>query len=86
MADAPQEEAAARKLARLLREQGWRTFSARDVLRLERSRLATKDELDPALVLLEEAAIIAPVPGTPRPRGGRPARLFNVNPRLWAEG
>ena len=81
----PKEERAARKLARLLQEEGWRTFSTQDVLRLERAGLSTKAELDPALILLEDAAIVRSVPDAPRPQGGRPKRLFSVNPGLWGE-
>ena len=42
-------------------------------------------ELDPALVILEDAAIILPVVDIPKPQGGRPKRLFSVNPGLWGE-
>jgi hypothetical protein len=75
-------ERAARRLVSLIREMGWREFTARDVLRAERSGLATAEELNPGLAALEEAEIIRPVPSLSAPQGGRPSRLFAVNPRI----
>jgi hypothetical protein len=73
---------AAKRLAHLIRDQGWRTFSTRDVLRLERAGLATAEELNPALAALEDAGIIRPVAAPPRPQGGRPQRRYEVRPAL----
>lgn len=79
----PKVERAARRLAALIREQGWRGFNTPDVLRLERADLATKADLDPALSALEDANIIRLIPEPAKAKGGRPARLYNVNPALW---
>lgn len=79
----PKEERAARKLVALIREQGWRSFNTPDVFRHERAGLATKADLDPALSTLEDAHIIRLVPEPARAKGGRPTRLFSVNPALW---
>jgi len=79
----PKEERAARKLVALIREQGWQAFNTPDVFRLERAGLATKADLDPALSALEDSHIIRPIPEPAKAKGGRPARLFSVNPALW---
>jgi hypothetical protein len=78
----PKAERAARRLVGIIREQGWQRFTSRDVLRLDRAGLGSKAELDPALALLTEGECIRPV-DTPAPQqGGRPQRLFIVNPAL----
>lgn len=78
----PKPEKAARRLVSILQEQGWHSFTTRDVLRMERAGLASKAELDPALSLLEDAHIIRNIPEPPKAQGGRPARLFSVNPAI----
>lgn len=75
-------ERAARRLVALIREQGLSRFTARDVLRLERVGLANAEDLNPGLAALEEADIIRAVPPSPMPQGGRPQRLFTVNPAI----
>lgn len=75
-------ERAARRLVDLIRDKGWREFSTREVLRAERAGLATAEDLNPGLAALEEADIIRSVPPLIAPKGGRPARLFAVNPGL----
>jgi hypothetical protein len=81
-ASVPQAMRAAKRLAHLIREQGWRTFGTRDVLRLERAGLATAEELAPALAALEDAGIIRPVAAPRQPQGGRPQRRYEVHPAL----
>ena len=76
----PKAERAARRLVGIIREQEWQRFTSRDVLRLDRAGLGSKAELDPALVLLTEGECIRPV--DPPQQGGRPQRLFIVNPAL----
>jgi hypothetical protein len=75
----PKAERAARRLVRIIREQGWQRFTARDVQRLDRSGLGSKAELDPAMALLTEGDCIRPVDPPANPQGGRPQRLFMVN-------
>jgi hypothetical protein len=82
-ASTPKPERAARRLVSVIQDQGWQSFSTRDVLRLERGGLGTKADLDPALVLLEDAQIIRTIPEVAKAKGGRPARLYAVNPALW---
>lgn len=77
-------ERAARTLLALIREHAWARFSSRDVLRLDRSGLGRQAELNPALAALEEAEIIRGIETAPGPLGGRPARLFLVNPAVLA--
>lgn len=78
----PKAEPAARRLVDIVREQGWQRFTAREVLRLDRSGLGSRAELDPALALLEDNECIRPLKFPPNSRGGRPQRLFAVNPAL----
>jgi len=78
----PKAERAARRLVAIIREQGWQSFTSRDVLRLDRAGLGGKAELDPALAALIEGECIRVVVETAQPQGGRPKRLFTVNPAL----
>jgi hypothetical protein len=66
----------------IIREQGWQRFTSRDVLRLDRAGLGTAAELNPALGLLEDGGCIRPVEPPANPQGGRPQRMFLVNPAL----
>jgi hypothetical protein len=78
----PKPERAARRLVGIIREQGWQRFTSRDVLRLDRAGLGNKAELDPALSLLTEGDCIRPIDPPTNPQGGRPQRLFLVNPAV----
>ncbi|WP_185962105.1 DUF3987 domain-containing protein [Palleronia caenipelagi] len=80
----PKADRAARRLVTLIRDQKWRSFSTRDVMRLDRAGLASKRDLDPALAALEDGDCIRSVEAPPRPQGGRPQRLYSVNPALLA--
>ncbi|MGQ5702865.1 DUF3987 domain-containing protein, partial [Sandaracinobacteroides sp. A072] len=75
-------ERAARRLVGIIRQEGWQRFASRDVLRLDRAGLGSKAELDPALAMLEDGECIRPVDPPSNPQGGRPQRLFLVNPAL----
>ncbi len=81
----PQAERSARRLVTTIRELQWQSFTTRQVLKLERAGLATAAELDPALSLLEDADCIRAVLQPAQPQGGRPSRLFTVNPALLAK-
>jgi hypothetical protein len=81
-ASSPQAVRAAKRLANLIREQGWRRFSTRDVLRLDRSGLGTAAALNPALEVLEDGDVIRLVEAPRPPQGGRPRRTYDVNPQL----
>ena len=78
----PKAIRAARRLVGIIRERDWQRFTSREVARLDRSGLGGKAELDPALVLLTEGDCIRPVDVPANPQGGRPQRLFVVNPAL----
>jgi len=78
----PKADRAARRLVGILREQGWQSFTARQVMRLDRAGVANKDDLDPALAALEDGECIRPLDAPPNPQGGRPQRLYAVNPAL----
>lgn len=73
-------ERVARRLIAIIREQNWERFTSREALRLDRAGLATIAELNPALALLDEGEVIRAVDGSAKPKGGRPARIFAVNP------
>lgn len=75
-------ERAARRLVALVRAEGWQTFTAREVQRLARKGLASMTDINPALMALEEADLIRSVGNSPGPQGGRPQRLFVVNPKV----
>jgi hypothetical protein len=81
-ASTPKPERAARRLVGIIREQGWQRFTSRDVLRLDRAGLGSKAELDPALSLLTDGDCIRPIDPPTNPQGGRPQRLFLVNPAV----
>jgi len=81
-ADAPKAERAARRLVSIIREQGWSRFTSSEVLRLDRAGLGTKAALDPALDMLLDGDVIRAVPVPAGPQGGRPPRLYSVNPAV----
>lgn len=75
-------ERAARKLIAIIREQKWKSFTSRKVLRLDRAGLATSLDMNPALAVLEEANVIRKIEEAGSPQGGRPTRHFAVNPAM----
>ena len=81
-ASAPKALRLARRLILLIREQRWKQFSSRDVMRLQRTGLATASDLDPALAMLVEGDAIRAVALPKILSKGRPPRLFTVNPAL----
>jgi hypothetical protein len=81
-ASSPKVERFARRLISIIRERGWQRFSSRDVMRLERSGLGTSHDLDPVLNHLEAGECVRGVDPPKHSQGGRPQRLFLVNPRL----
>ena len=71
-------ERAARRLLSLIRETGWKSFTARDVRRMQRSGLSSMPDINAGLAALEEADLIRPAD---REAGvGRKARRFSVHP------
>jgi hypothetical protein len=81
-ASAPQDERVARRLLGIVREHRWQSFSSREVLRLDRAGLRTADEINPALARLQEADCIRSIEYQTGARGGRPPRLYEVNPAI----
>jgi hypothetical protein len=82
----PKAERAARRLVQVIREQGWQRFTSRDVLRLDRTGLGTKAALDPALEMLLDGDVVRAVQVPAGPQGGRPQRLYAVNPAIIHAG
>ena len=81
-ASVSQVERSARHLVAIIREKGWRQFTSREVLRLERSGLGTKKELDPVLEVLVEGDCIRPKEDKTLSQGGRRSRIYEVNSAL----
>ncbi len=81
-ANVPKDERSARRLVSIIQQQRWESFTSREVLKLDRAGLARSSELDPALRLLTEADCIRPIEQPQNPQGGRPKRLFSVNPAV----
>ncbi|NOD29568.1 DUF3987 domain-containing protein [Ruegeria atlantica] len=79
-------ERAARRLVAVIREQGWERFTSREVLRLDRSGLATVSELNPVLKILEEGDILRLVEQPSGAAGVRRSRLYIVNPVIHQAG
>jgi hypothetical protein len=79
-ASVPKAERVARRLAALIGEQAWSSFTSREVLRLNRAGISSAAELKPALEALEEADIIRTLAQPASPGPGRPIRMFSVNP------
>ncbi|WP_084618604.1 YfjI family protein [Thalassobaculum salexigens] len=81
-ASLPQDDRAALRLVETLREKRWSRFTSRDVLRLDRAGLGTARELNPVLSTLEANWIIRAVEERSGSQGGRPSRVYKVNPVL----
>lgn len=79
-------ERGARRLVAVIRDQSWERFTSREVLRLDRSGLATASELNPALKALEEGDIVRLVEQPSGALGGRRSRLYIVNPAIHLAG
>jgi len=75
-------ERAARRVLTAIRVQNWPRFTSREVLRLDLAGLGTVAQLNPALAILEEGDAIRAIETTHGTKGGRPSRLFAVNPAL----
>ncbi|MCA0857281.1 DUF3987 domain-containing protein [Phaeobacter italicus] len=75
-------ERAGRRLIAVLRETGWQQFSTREIRRMERGGLSTMQEINLGIQALEEADIVRAVPTQASAKGGRPKRLYDVNPVL----
>ena len=78
----PKPERAARRLLAAIREQNWARFTSREALRLDLAGLGTVAQLNPALTILEDGEAIRAIDTATGPQGGRPSRLFAVNPAL----
>ncbi|RFC68353.1 MULTISPECIES: YfjI family protein [Mesorhizobium] len=81
-ASVSKEERAARRLVQLIREQHWRQFTIRQVVRCARPSLKSADEVSQSIKPLEEADLVRAVESSAKSQGGRPIRLYAVNPAL----
>lgn len=80
-----EEQSKAMRLVSHIRKRHLRTFTTREVLRVEIRGLDKADDLNPVLAILEDGDIIRPVESPVNVRGGRPIKKFAVNPRLWEQ-
>lgn len=78
----PKVDRAARRVISIIREKGWKTFTSRQVMRLDRPGLGNRADLDPALAALEDGECIRLIDTPSPPQGGRRPRLYAVNPAL----
>ena len=85
-AAAPAEEAAARRLARLIRDEGLEAFTIREVQRPELAGLHRAAEIESAADVLIQAGFIRPLRHEPGPRGGRPQIIWTVSPHVTGGG
>lgn len=76
------KERAGRCLLKLLLKKGWNRFSSREVRRIQSSGLASQEQIDMGIAVLERADIIRSVDTTSSRKGGRPQRLFDINPLI----
>lgn len=81
-ASIPAQQRAAMRLVGIIQEHRWRQFTTREVQRLGRTGLTTAADLNSALSMLEEADIVRSEAPSTAPQGGRPVRLFAVNPAV----
>lgn len=75
-------ERAALRLVEIIRERDWQRFTSRDVLRLDRAGLGTASQLNPVLQALEDNHLLRSASEPTGARGGRPSRMFVVNPSV----
>lgn len=80
-----EKERAGRHLLRLLRKKGWNQFSSREVRRIQPAGLATQVQIDMGIAALEQADIIRSAEAMSSPKGGRPHRMYSVNPLIHGE-
>jgi len=77
-----EKERAGRRLLKLLRKKGWNQFSSREVRRIQSAGLVLQEQIDMGIAALERADIIRPIEAMSSPKGGRPPRLYVVNPLI----
>ena len=85
-AAAPTEETAARRLARLIRDERLEAFTIREVQRRELAGLRRAVEIETAADVLVQAGLIRPLRHEPGPRGGRPQIVWTVSPHVTGGG
>lgn len=83
-ASASTAERAGRRLLALIRKEGLRGFSTREVMRMNRSGLGDAKSLEPALAALVEGDALRLIPEEASSKG-RPTRRYAVNPTIFAK-
>lgn len=74
------KERAGRSLVHFLRKKQWSQFTSREVRRVQPTGLGTQELVDMGVGALERADLIRAVEAAPSSKGGRPQRLYSVNP------
>jgi putative DNA primase/helicase len=89
-AASPEQQAAFRLAARIkdgaVDPMKTGTFSARDVEQKGWKGLDTPEKVRQAISYLQSEGWIREIPKEPGPKGGRPTVVYEINPRIWAEG
>ena len=83
-ASVSQTDRHARRLIEVFRTQNWTQFTSREVLRLSAANLNRAADLNPVLAALEEGDVIRAVEMPSTAQGGRPTRVYTVNPAILA--
>ncbi len=73
---------AGRAVLAWLRREGKQTFTFRDCHYTHKARFKRTDEMQPALEVLTERHYIRPLPQANKPQGGRPSKVYEVNPAI----
>jgi hypothetical protein len=76
----------AHSLIAIFQKQGWTQFTSREILRLNGVGMNRIAELNPVLAVLEEGDVVRAVDVPSSKQGGRPARIYTVNPAILPEG
>lgn len=82
-ASIPQSDRQAGKLIEIICKQDWKKFTSREVLRLNASDINRAADLNPVLAVLEEGDVIRTVEIPSGSQGGRPTRVYRVNPLIF---
>jgi hypothetical protein len=89
-AASPEQQAAFRLAARIkagaVDPAKTGTFSARDGEQKRWKGLDTPEKVRQAISYLQSKGWIRDIPKEPGPKGGRPTVVYEINPRIWAEG
>ena len=85
-ASMPRRMRLALEIVRMIADRGWERFTVRDILRMNRSQLRHREEIEAALCTLEDADAVRVAPEGRVRSGGRPTVVYTANPALRRGG